>query len=684
MKFTYNWLQDFVEIKLKPQELADKLTMAGLEVTCLEKFQDDYVFEIEVTSNRPDWLSVIGIAREVAALTGKKLKLYTRSLIPDPRSLKKQKTGIQNQASRIEDPGLRIENLYIDIEDKNACPFYSARLIYDVKVKPSPSWLVKRLQAIGLRSINNIVDITNYILFTTGQPLHAFDLDKLQGKEIHIRLAKNAEELTTIDGIKRKLTPEILIIADKNEPIAIAGIMGGKESEVNEATRNILLESAYFSPAAARRGSRILGLSSDSSYRFERSADKSRVVNSSDLAASLILENADGAIGKLYKVGLDKSPQKVIALNALKANRLLGCTLSVSKIKPVLKALEFRLLSEKNGVLKLGVPDFRQDVRSEIDLIEELCRMYGYENIPLSLAPVKAQEAKEDALLAIQQKLREILAGLGINEVITYSLLSDGWLKKLRVDLENVVRLENPLSMEQEIPRPTLIAGLLNALSRNLELGNKPCAFFEMGNCFEPNGEFGSLGLAIERTTLSELKGKLELCLRKLGIADYKFSENSNLIFKDGRSAALLINDKEVGFIGQFRESILLDFKIDSSEVMAVEINLDKLKAFVNFRKAFKVIPKYPSVMRDLSLIVDENMPYQKILDTIRGDRIEYLEKIKFAGLYRSEAIGKGKKSITISLEFRSPQMTLTDSEVNFCLENIVRALSQELGASIR
>ena len=671
MKVTYNWLKDFVEISLKPQALAERLTMAGLEVTALEKFEDDYVFEIEVTPNRPDWLSVIGIAREVAAITGKKLKLLRAA-----RCAQRSK-NLEREAWSAQPFGIKIE-------DKQACPFYSARLIYNLKVKPSPSWLVKRLLAIGLRPINNIVDITNYVLFTTGQPLHVFDLDKLKGEEIIARFAQNGEEIITIDGIKRRLVPEILLIADKEKPLAIAGIMGSKESEVNAATRNILLESAYFSPIVTRRASRFLNLFSDSSYRFERSVDKSRIKDTSNFALSLILENAGGESGRLYQAGSHKVSKKIIILDLDKNNKLIGKDLSIAKIKSIFRALEFKIGRQKKNILSIEVPGLRQDIKSEADLTEELCRIYGYENIPLTLPAINPPGIREDEVLVLQQKIRELLAAWGFNEIITYSLLSMNALRKARQETQDAIKLENPLSAEQEILRPNLLTGLLTALSRNLELGNSPCAFFEMGDVFNQDNEFKALGLIKESCGLLELKGKLEFLFQSLGINNYSFPETLNPAFAKGQCASILLKRESLGLLGKLKQEVLADFKIDRPEVVVIELNLDKLKEAVNLSKTYSPIPKYPSVVRDLSLIIDEAASYQKIVEAINSCGLKNLEAIRFKDIYRSQAIGKEKKSLSLSLEFRLPSTTLTDREVNASLQSLIQFLSQELGASIR
>ena len=701
MKVTYNWLKDFVDISLKPKELADKLTMAGLEVVSLEEFEGDYVFEIEITSNRPDWLSVIGIAREVAAITKSKIKNQKSKLQFKTQNLKKETISFK-----------------IDITDKKACPFYSARVISDVRIGPSPEWMAKRLRAIGLRPVNNIVDITNYVLWTTGQPLHSFDLDKLVGAnpcvrpnadgpaptdmKISVRFAQGSEELVTIDGIKRKLSPEILVIADKIRPLAIAGIMGGKESEVSEATRNILLESAYFNPLVIRKASRLSGLASDSSYRFERSVNMGGILESSNLACSLILKSAGGKPGPLFKAGSDvKPPAKSIIFNIPRANKLLGKDLSAVKIKANLSALGFKTTSLKKDALKITPPAFRQDVSTPADVLEEVCRVYGYENIPLSLPAIKPSQLREENILLVQEKAAQTLSSLGFNEVITYSLLSREAVQKIRCDGQNTASLENPLSQEQEVLRPSLTYGLLNVLARNLELGNTKCAFFEIGNCFSRDSECRFLGIVMNKrgsTTLTtggllELKGVLELLLQKIGIQDYKFIHSTDPLFTVGYSSALVtggsttltIGKEEFGFLGQVKKEILTELRIDESEVIIAGLNLDKLRNMACFSRVYQPLPKYPSVSRDISLIVDETISYQALIDTIKsGNGLESLENIKFKDVYRSEALGKTKKSITISLEFRSPKETLTDSQVNSRVESIVQTVSRELGAGVR
>ena len=440
--------------------------------------------------------------------------------------------------------------------------------------------MAKRLRAIGLRPINNIVDITNYVLWTIGQPLHAFDLDKIAGanlcvrpndggqtrrpaptrRKISVRFAKSGEEIISIDGISRKLFPEILVIADENRPVAIAGIMGGKDTEVNGSTRNILLESAYFHPLVIRKAARLLGLSSDSAYRFERSVNRGSILDSSDLACSLILKYAAGNPGRLFKSGSDaQPPAKSIMFNIPRANKLLGIDLSAVKIKANLSALGFKTTSLRKDALKITPPPFRQDVSSPADVLEEVCRVFGYENIPLSLPAIKPSQLREENILLIQERARQALSSLGFNELITYSLLSQEAVQKIRFDGQNTVSLENPLSQEQEVLRPSLTCGLLNVLARNSELGNTKCAFFEIGNCFSQNSECRFVGLVMNKCGLLELKSILEFLLQKAGIKDYKFIPCADPLFTAGYSSALVTSKEEFGFLGQVKKRFSLN-----------------------------------------------------------------------------------------------------------------------------
>ena len=426
MKVTYNWLKDFVEIKISPQALADKLTMAGFEVTSLEERGGDFVFEIEITSNRPDCLSVIGVAREVAAILGNRLKVI----------------GHRSKRKSLQPTTYNLQPFSIKIEDKRDCPLYTAKIIKDVKIAASTDWLKDRLELIGKRCVNSIVDITNYILFTYGEPLHAFDLDKIitshqspvTSQGVIIRRAKKQEEIITIDGIKRILDEGVLIISSDaykqtgdrrpatGRPIAIAGIMGGKATEVTFNTKNILLEAAVFNPVLTRRARRKLGMQTDSSYRFERGVDPETAISASWQAVKLIQELTGGKIALAKASGVTKTKSRSVDLSVSSTAKLLGIEIAPAKIKKILSDLGFKPKAKSKNKFSVMVPGYRQDVALEQDLIEEVARIYGYENIPKTLPSIKPC-ISDERTMGLASLVKNTLVGLGLNEAITYSLI---------------------------------------------------------------------------------------------------------------------------------------------------------------------------------------------------------------------------------------------------------------------
>jgi len=496
MKITYNWLKDFVAIKIPPRELADKLTMAGLEVVSLEGKAGDFVLEIEVTSNRPDWLSVYGIAREVAAITGSKLRAYSVERRAYSKNLSAIRYPLHANNSRL---------FSIQIENKKDCPLYTARIIRGVKAGPSPEWLRKRLELVGCRSVNNIVDITNYVLFELGEPLHTFDLDRLVRKfassqvlpfKIIVKRAKNGEEIVTIDGIKRVLNEKILVIASEvgehvntrtcehaNTPIAIAGIMGGRDTEVTEGTKNILLEAAVFNPIVVRRGRQALGLQSESSYRFERGIDLGIVEKASSRARELIEEIAGGEEAAFEINGVSKLKPKNITLETENVNNLLGENIPPVKIKTILSSLGFKVKAKVKNSFSIGVPSFRQDVNLGVDLIEEIARSYGYEKIPQSIPKVSPSVTIRERRDLVSN-IKNMLVSLGLNEAITYSLMDSKILNDFNASSLSAIGLMNPLSQEQEVLRTTLLPGLIRAIAYNLNQKQDYVALFEAANVF--------------------------------------------------------------------------------------------------------------------------------------------------------------------------------------------------------
>ncbi|NQT22060.1 MAG: phenylalanine--tRNA ligase subunit beta, partial [Candidatus Omnitrophica bacterium] len=441
MKASLSWLKDYVDIKLPADNLANILTMAGIPAEHVEKVGNDWCLEFEITANRSDCLSIIGIAREIAAITGKKLKL--------PKDLKRMagKKALSSQ------------RLQINIKDKKLCPRYTGRIITGIKVVPSPKWMQEKLVSVGLRPVNNIVDITNFLLMETGQPMHAFDLDKIKGN-IEIRKALKGETIKTIDGINQTLEEGMLLIADDKSPIAVAGVMGGIDTEVSRETKNILLESAYFDPISVRRTSRKLKLASESSYRFERKVDFEMVMPASDRAALMINTLAGGKIGKLIDSGSKAVSPISIKFNPEKANVLLGLDIPLKKQKDILKSLDFGVQGKKN-ILKVKVPSFRRDISQEVDITEEIVRIYGYDKISLTIPKMVGHSKLTDKSDIVKAEIRKYLSSMGLNEIITYNLISEEMLKGFSTGESSIVRLVNPLSREQGILTESLIPGIL-------------------------------------------------------------------------------------------------------------------------------------------------------------------------------------------------------------------------------
>ncbi|MBU0547698.1 MAG: phenylalanine--tRNA ligase subunit beta [Candidatus Omnitrophica bacterium] len=697
MKVTYNWLKDFVNIKLTPKELAEKLTMAGLEVVSLENSGGDFVFEIEITSNRPDWLSIIGVAREISCLTGSKLKAAK------PQEVKLKTKGLKS--------------VEISVANKRDCPFYSAMIIREVKVAPSPAWLKKRLELLGCRSVNNIVDITNYILFESGQPLHAFDLDKLGQQSINVRRGRPDEKITTIDGQQRILDHEILVITDNNKPVAIAGVMGGKETEVTNKTSNILLESAVFNPILVRRSRQKLGLQSESAYRFERGVDL-EVARIAPLSAQELIRALAFGRPCAYKSlgGALKSAKPVIRLEMDYISRVLGIKIPVFKIKQILVGLGFAVNTQVKSALLVKAPSFRQDIKSQIDLVEEIARIYGYEKIPLTLPVVKPRQnipGNRD----IVSNIRAILRGLGLQEAITYSLVDRSLLAKSGINKDvQPVEILNPLSEEQEVLRSTLLPSLIRTLAYNLDQQQEYISIFEIANVFydkvdsaqHPDLSDGpvrasrasrasaqeelSLGIALcgaksflikqglikDEVTILHLKGILESLFNKFGVKAYDFRP------KEDNQINIVVGQQEVGFMLNLSEQILGSFDIKNRQVILAEVNLGKLFSHINLERTFLGIPKYPAITRDISFVIKDEVSVKELLAAIEAKGSLLLSLAKVVDYYQGKQIPDGFRGLTISCIYRASDRTLTEEEVVPLHNSICALLEERFGIKLR
>ena len=694
MKVTYNWLKDFVEVKISAQVLAEKLTMAGLEVTSLETKNGDFVFEIEVTSNRPDCLSVIGIAREVAAILGHRLKVI----------------GDRLNKKCLPPTTCHLAPFSIKIEDKKDCPVYTARIIQGVQVGPSPEWLKQRLESVGCRSVNNIVDITNYILFTYGEPLHAFDLDKLVPQcpivplpqlGIVVRRARQNEKMITIDGQERTLDENILVIASQtaklaNKSIAIAGIMGGADTEVTAGTKNVLLEAAIFHPVLIRRGRQKLGIQSESSYRFERGIDAQIVEVAARQAAGLMQKLAGGACVDNKQAGRVQSKSQAVRLEIASVHKILGADIPPPSIKMILEGLGFRVKPQSKNSFGVEAPSYRQDVRSEIDLIEEIARIHGYDAIPKTLPAVKPSVTLGERRDLISL-IKNILVGLGLSEAITYSLVDKETLRAVLSRTAAAIEIVNPLSKDQEILRSMILPSLLNCVALNLNQKQNYIYIFEIASVFTQDGEAANeelvLGIAAcgiksllleqgsvkEELGLLHLKGALEVLFERLGIKEYRFQ------YSETRDRAEVYAGREkAGFLMQWPKTILDKFEIKNKKVYGLEISLDKLFSCVCRQRRFASLPVYPAVTRDLSLLLNNNIKVEDILGTIKEKAGPLLTELKIIDYYQGKQIPTGFKGLTVSCLYRSAERTLTEAEVDALQAMASEALAKEFGVQPR
>jgi phenylalanyl-tRNA synthetase beta chain len=642
---------------------------------------NDVVIEIGVTPNRPDCLSVIGIAREVAAILGTKIKYPDFSVLEE---------------------GEDIENLArVLVHDPDGCPRYSCRVITSVKIGPSPEWLKTRLEASGIRSINNVVDVTNFILLELGQPLHAFDYDLIEERKIIVRPAKKGEIIETLDGVERALIQEDLLICDAKRPIAIAGIMGGGNTEVSENTRNILLESAYFNPVRIRRTSKRTNLGSESSYRFERGVDPNGVVRALDRASELMRKIAEGEVAK-GRIDVYPTPiqPKEVKLSLKRLSSILGTSIETEKVTKIIKGLEIETLSVRDGEMSLCIPTFRVDLTREIDLIEEVARHYGYNRIPTTLPVVQMKTDVLNREKILENRAKDILTSLGFLEVINYSFEDPEFLSLFNGI--KPLRILNPLSKEGSVMRTNLVSGIIRNVVLNLNRQVQDIRIFETGKVYIPREsglpkEIRKIAVAAagrrqvelwdkEEIDFFYLKGVLERLLEAFSIAQKtRFEEAPQIRFlHPGKSARVLVGDEEVGFLGElspdFRERLGI-----SKPVYLFEIDLEKLSDLEKeTKKKFTPLPKFPSVRRDIALIVDENLPVGEILGEIRKVESNLIEEVAVFDVFRGGSIEKGKKSVAISIILRAADKTLTDEEANTVQVNILSRLQLALGAELR
>ena len=640
------------------------------------QFESDFIYDVAVTPNRPDCLSHIGVAREVAALTRQKLRRPKIELI-------EEKT---HASSRIK----------IRIDTPNGCPRYSARFLANVKIGDSPRWLIERLETVGLRSINNVVDVTNYVLMETGHPLHAFDIDLIEGSEIIVRESDEGEKFTTLDDQERLLKKGTVLICDARKPVAIGGIMGGQNSEVNMQTKNILLESAYFNPESIQISARHLGLSTEASQRFERGADPNGNIYALDRAAQLIREVAGGNI---YSGIVDTYPKNIkpckIPLELPKINNLLGTQFLKNQVKKILEGIE--LVVENDAVL---IPTFRPDLKNSVDLAEEVARLYGLDNIPASQTVKIDYNIKFNELDIFIDKLKNILTGFGLQEIITSSMInSEVWQKLTGEDIYPVL---NPISKDMDGLRNSLIPSMAMTLQYNQNRQIKDLKLFEINPVFIPpykantqpiedmrlaigllgKREFDLWFSSHQNNDFFDIKGLIEAITHKIFLDNWQFISYSAFAL-EGVGLGLQVKDETFGFLGKLSNKIASLFEIDDDTFVA-EISLTKLFKHLHKEKKYTPIPRFPSVERDLALIVNEDIESGRIAELINKDGGKLLTKLELFDLYQGTQISADKKSVGFRLTFQSQERTLTEEEITESMNKILRSVEKQFEAKLR
>lgn len=656
----------------------------------LEKALDleDTVFDISVTPNRADCLSVIGIAREVAALTGKKIKM--------PKvNIKETSENIKSLAS-------------VKIIDAELCPRYTARMIKNVKIGHSPVWLKTRLEACGMRAINNIVDVTNFVMLEMGQPLHAFDFRYLEKNKIIVRKSKKNEEFISLDGKSRKLADETLLICDGVKPVAIGGIMGGLNSEVKEDTETILLESAYFNPVSIRRSARKLAMPTEAAFRFERGIDPEGVVKALNRATQLIAELAGGSICKNY---IDEYPKKINQIKNIKlrldqVRKITGTRISATEVTKILRSLGMKVTQSGKGKYLVTPLTARVDITREIDLIEEIIRIYGFDRVPASLPNVSVGELLPNSRLKLEEDIRKVMNGMGFSEVINYSFISpasvDSLLLPAADERLNLVKINNPLTEEQSVMRPTIITGLLDTLKKNINNGYANLKIFELGRSFihDKDGKLPKernmfAGLISGKKTENlwdyksnvdfyDLKGCLENIFYALKLENVTFKADVvDTLLHPGKACSVLSGNALLGYMGEIHPHIL--DKVDLKQAAYVfEINIDILEEHLKDKITYRDFSKFPAITRDVAFIVSRDLEVDYIFNIISSFKEDLLENVEIFDIYEGKGILENAKSVGLRFSYRSAKRTLTDGEANIIHDKIIRSIVDVTKAKIR
>jgi phenylalanyl-tRNA synthetase beta chain len=669
MKILLSWLNDYIQTGLAAEQIAQVLSDVGLPCEGIDYISDDAVIDIEVTSNRGDCLSYIGIARELAAATGKEPK------IPEVK-LNELDKDVKEFAS-------------VEIIEPDLCSRYTARVIDKVKVGPSPDWLRKRLEAVGLRSVNNVVDATNYAMMETGQPPHAFDYSKIAEGKIIVRKAIAGERIVSIDGTTCDLAADMLIIADPRGPVAIAGVMGGLNTEVEGTTTTILLEDAYFNPVCVRRTSRRLALPSEAAFRFERTVDIDRIDWASKRTAQLITQVGDGRAAKgVVDIYPGKPKQKEVTLRLSRLGKLLGIEVNPEKVLQILSALSLKPV-QKNDLVICSVPSWRSDIYREVDLIEEVIRVYGYDKIPAQYK-IEIETVPVDHRQKLTEAIGTCLNGCGFYETINVSFVSDSVAELFAdKDIEQHLSVKDETRKSDNLLRQTLLGSLLGVLKTNLNAGNRPCRIYEIADTFVPTKVKDSL--PVEKTKLSlicdsnfrDLRGVIEALVKSIS-RDVEIEFRPADIIWAEVGAEIMVNRSLVGLAGIFSQTIRQGFDFKDLSPCGAELEFEQLIVLQSSPVKLKPIPRFPAIERDLSFVVDEQICWADIVEAVKSKAPAELEDIRFVDIYHGKGIQAGQKSVTLSLRFRDQDGTLTHETVDSFQDDIIQSLSHSIAAELR
>ncbi|MHB1455706.1 MAG: phenylalanine--tRNA ligase subunit beta [Armatimonadota bacterium] len=668
------WLREYTDFDLNPAELADRLTMSGLEVEEISEESGQVVFSTYVTPNRPDLLSITGVARDISALLDADFRYPTVC---------------------VDENGPVVETLAgVRIDTPVNCPRYSARVIQNVKITASPKWMQDRLVAAGMRPINNVVDATNYVLLEMGQPLHAFDYDLIAGHQIIVRQAEQGEKITTIDGEERELNPNMMVIADTKRAVALAGIMGGYDSEVSSRTKNVLIESAHFNRLSIRKTARALQMGTEASFRYERNVDPALTVIALDRVTQLITQTSGGSVAKGI---IDEYPVKhepvCLEIRPDRSNMMLGFNLSADQIAHYLSKLGMGV--DCSCGIKVTVPTFRPDIQHEEDLIEEVGRIYGYECIPSTLPVGKTMQGRDNEQNKLKFRISDILISAGMQEVVTGSMVAS-------VTNDNQIVIRNPLNDELNRLRDNLLLDLINIIAYNNSRGTKDTALFQIGHIFVPSAETfeeklsiagaitGNMWGAAWNIDKSQLavdffmcKGIVESLLDRLGIVNVRYKAVARNRFHPGRTAVIEADDMQLGIIGEISAETSHEYDLPG-RVCAFELDFNTVMALSGKSEKFAPLSKYPAITRDLAVVVPLETPCELIIDLLMSGSDNLLESLSLFDIYTGKPLLDGQKSMAFKAAFRSKDRTLRDEDVEARLLNMKDKLAKSLGATFR